>query len=82
MPYIEKSRREAIKNKTITPSTAGDLNYLVTMLCQEYLEVKGESYQTYNDIMGALTGAQLELYRRKTAIYEDKKIFSNGDVWL
>ena len=38
------------------------------------------NYQTMNDIMGALAGAQIEFYRRKVAPYEDTKIKDNGDV--
>lgn len=50
-------------------------------MIRDYIKTKGESYQTYNDIMGALEGAKLELYRRKIGIYEDKKIEENGDVY-
>ena len=82
MPYIEKSRRTALDNKTVCPDKGGDINYLVTQLCQTFLELKGESYATYNELIGALECCKLELYRRKIAIYEDKKIKSNGDVWL
>ena len=63
------------------PKDSGELNYLITLLIQDYLEYKNESYQTYNDIIGALEGAKLELYRRKIAPYEDKKIKENGDVY-
>lgn len=33
------------------------------------------------DILGALEGAKLELYRRKISPYEDIKIEENGDVY-
>lgn len=82
MPYIDKSVRAVLDTKTKQASHPGELNYLLTQLCQEYLEVCGEKYQTYNDIIGALEGCKLELYRRKVSAYEDKKIISNGDVWL
>lgn len=82
MPYIDQSRREAFSVKLISMTTPGDLNYQITQLCQEYRELRGESYQTYNDIMGALEGCKLELYRRKVSKYEDKKIKSNGDVYI
>ena len=82
MPYIEKSRRKVLDGKLLNMSTAGDLNYCITQLCQTYLELTGERYTTYNDIIGALEGAKLELYRRKVALYEDKKITENGDVYL
>jgi hypothetical protein len=41
----------------------------------------GLSYQTINDIVGALEGAKLEFYRRVAVPYEDKKIIENGDVF-
>ena len=44
------------------------------------LETKAQSYQNYNDALGALEGAKLELYRQHIAKYEDVKIFQNGDV--
>ena len=83
MPYIKKDRRYIFTQDTteVFASNAGELNYMVTRLVQAYLKHKGESYQTYNDIMGALEGAKLELYRRKIAPYEDTKIKENGDVW-
>jgi len=78
MPYIKKEKRGYVLDKN---STAGDLNYLFTQLVLTYLGNKGECYQTYNDIVGALDGCKLELYRRKIAPYEDVKIQENGDVY-
>lgn len=79
MPYIKPEDRCRVYIEH--PRTAGELNFLFTTLIIEYLEKKGESYQTYNDIVGALEGCKLELYRRKIAPYEDKKIEENGDVY-
>ena len=47
-----------------------------------YLEAKGESYKTINDIVGALEGAKAEFQRRIVAPYEDKKRQINGDVYV
>ncbi|KKN55498.1 hypothetical protein LCGC14_0581730 [marine sediment metagenome] len=80
MPYIDKSRRLHL-DCGHSPKTAGELNYLITMTAVEYLESNGESYQSYNDILGALEGAKLELYRRRIAAYEELKIDQNGDVY-
>ncbi len=80
MPYINKNRRK-IYRILIDFDGAGELNYAITKVIQNYMNEKTESYQTYNDIMGALEGAKLELYRRKIAPYEDKKIKENGDVY-
>lgn len=65
----------------VAPETPGELNYAFTQLFHAYLGFTGESYQAYNDILGALEGAKLELYRRRIAHYEDKKIQENGDVY-
>ena len=80
MPYIPQDRRKALE-ESLAPIKAGELNYLFTHLINNYLELNRESYQSYNDIMGALEGAKLELYRRKIAPYEEKKKEENGDVY-
>jgi len=82
MPYIRDERRRKVCPFTSkSADSAGELNYQLTMLCQEYLFNKGECYQTYNDIIGALEGCKMEMYRRKVAPYEDTKIKENSDVW-
>ena len=80
MPYINKEDRENIKDFTKSPTNAGELNYLIHLILSNYVDDLGESYQTYNDIMGVLEGVKLELYRRRVAKYEDKKIKENGDI--
>lgn len=69
--FVEKIGREL--------QNSGELNWLITKICHGYLSKK-ECYQSYNDIIGALEGAKLELYRRKCAVYENEKIIQNGDV--
>jgi hypothetical protein len=83
MPYLHKDLRKLIKLTFEGQpfESAGHLNYLFTLIINEYKKERGESYQIYNDIIGALEGAKLELYRRKIAPYEDTKIKSNGDVY-
>ena len=79
MPYIPQNDREtALK---VVPTTPGELNFVFTDFIKRYVEVKGLSYQTINDVYGALTGAQLEFARRVVNNYEDEKIKSNGDVY-
>jgi hypothetical protein len=82
MPYIKKEFRSNIGLKTdhLDPMSSGELNYLFTKIAHNYIENQGENYQAYNDIIGALEGAKLELYRRMVAPYEDTKIKENGDV--
>ena len=79
MPYIKQERRNDIDN-CWPPKTAGELNYLLTRFALDYIETCGECYQTYNDIMGALEGCKLELYRRQISNYEDGAIKRNGDL--
>lgn len=81
MPYISEGARKDIDKRISMPASAGELNYDFTKIIKRYLEMKGESYQTYNDIIGALENCKLELYRRKISPYEDNKIEENGDVW-
>jgi hypothetical protein len=89
MPYVDLESRERLKHLTdqikdeilngqsISP---GDMNYLITLMCHAYLERKGNRYTFHNDLVGVLECAKQELYRRKTASYEDECIKKNGDV--
>lgn len=79
MPYITKSLREVTDEKGAFVS--GELNYEITMVIKNYIDRVGISYQTFNNAVGALECAKLELYRRMVAPYEDKKIEENGDVY-
>jgi hypothetical protein len=84
MPYIKQEDRSrfehAIKGIALNPpKTAGELNYILTRIAHIFLGTEA-NYQAYNDAIGALEGAKLELYRRQVAKYEDKKIKENGDV--
>lgn len=83
MPYIHDYRRRALahypEHGTIT--SAGELNYLITLLLIDYTEAKDVSYQTINDIVGALEGAKLEFYRRIAVPYENAKMAEHGDIY-
>jgi hypothetical protein len=85
MPYIKQVDREKLSPlvsliEATDINSPGELNYLLTMLTHRFLNMKPESYQGYNDAIGALEGAKLELYRRHISSYEDDKIKENGDV--
>lgn len=82
MPYIKQVDRNEIDERLSFPviRNAGELNYVFTRFAHEYWRDNGANYQAFNDIIGALEGAKLELYRRKVAPYEDGKIKENGDV--
>lgn len=79
MPYIKAEQRQKLAAGH-RPSDPGELNYAITCLLLAYLQDKGKSYTTFNDILGALSGAGQEFYRRWIAPYEDQKIGENGDV--
>lgn len=78
MPYIPEDERPLAK---ATPLTAGELNYAITEMVLVYLGSFAPEYQKFNDAVGALECAKMELYRRAIVPYEDKKIESNGDVY-
>lgn len=84
MPYIkqdDRNRFEELTSKMQQTSieTPGELNYLITKLVHGFIGNKA-NYQAFNDAIGALEGAKLELYRRQVSSYEDVKIAENGDV--
>lgn len=81
MPYIKQDRRKTLASSTVIPKDAGELNYLITELCDSYLTTIGKSYQNINQVVGALECAKLEFYRRVAAPYEDLKKEENGDVY-
>jgi len=81
MPYIKPERRNAILAGA-KPQDAGELNFAITVLVDNFLKDKGEiRYSHLNEVIGALDCAKLELYRRVAAPYEDEKIAENGDVY-
>jgi hypothetical protein len=81
MPYIRPCPARQIADNELDglPNGPGELNYLITKLCLDYLGT--ESYSKYNEVIGVLECAKLEMYRRAVAPYEDKKIAENGDVY-
>jgi hypothetical protein len=87
MPYIVSARRESFQDflekvKNLRIDSAGELNYLVTMLGQVYLTQHGISYRVFNEIVGAFECAKIETYRRQIANMEDIKKQENGDVFI
>lgn len=83
MPYIKQELRDRLipKDFTPVPETSGELNFVITEMCDSYLAGKGKNYSNINEVIGALECAKLEFYRRIAAPYEDLKIKENGDVY-
>lgn len=85
MPYITPDARQRLEAGE-APSNAGELNYAVTRLVDDYLaRAAGRDgrvrYAHLNEVIGVLECAKLELYRRVAAPYEDEKIGESGDVY-
>ena len=82
MPYIDKDRRVYLHYRDNQyPETPGDLNFCITELCKHYTNSKGLSYSTINEVVGVLTCASNEYYRRVATPYENNKCINNGDVY-
>ena len=63
---------DIFKKKGIT----GNLNFMLFYMAKHYCN----NYSDYQQFIGELEAAKLEIYRRLAAPYEDKKIKENGDV--
>lgn len=85
MPYVDKATRLDLKDKFVdngrSIQNAGELNYFITKVVDEYIISHGKNYQILNEVIGVLECAKLELYRRVVSPYEDEKIQLNGDVY-
>lgn len=79
MPYIKQEDRKELMTRYA--NTAGELNYLITTLARDFLQMKGYRYEHINAIVGAMECAKLEFYARKARPLEDTKIKENGDVY-
>lgn len=96
MPYIKKEDRkdfdslvnalvDLVHEKSISTCSpeCGNLNYIITTLLNKtYNYDICPRYADYNEMVGVLECAKLELYRRTAAPYEDVKINENGDVYV
>lgn len=83
MPYIDPARRFPLVSGLIEPKdwTAGDLNFLITVAGNAFIEGHGMSYGSLNAVIGAMECAKQEFYRRLAVPYENTKISLNGDVY-
>ena len=83
MPYIDQAARRGIDEGYAAPGTAGQLNYGITSMIDEYLVEYGPttSYAAINEVIGVLECAKLELYRRIAAPFENLAMLRNGDVY-
>jgi hypothetical protein len=85
MPYIKMDDRVKFKEAieeifALDLNTPGEMNYLITCICQIYQANQGESYATHNEIVGVLECVKQEWVRCQLGPYEEKKKLENGDV--
>jgi hypothetical protein len=81
VPYLLKEDRDNLDIRGLKARKGGELNYQISKLLNDFVVMKGLSYATVNEAMGAIESAKLEFYRRVAAPYEDKKCIENGDVY-
>jgi hypothetical protein len=81
MPYIKKTSRYRLLKKDDSPQNAGELNYMITRLIDQFARLHGSNYDAYNTVIGVLECAKMEMYRRVIIPYENEKIKENGDVY-
>lgn len=86
MPYIKQDDRakfdDLARGIAEKASCAGDLNFAITVILQEYIKKKGLRYANLNEVIGMLECCKMELYRRIAGPYEDSAIKRNSDVNL
>lgn len=75
---------EAIGGREWHPTRSPGLERVCGKILDSYLKRKGRTSVTHHErkqLRGTLRCAELELYRRQVAPYEDLKCLSNGDVY-
>lgn len=84
MPYIKQENRsqfdDSARDIAKKATCAGDLNYAITVILQEYIKKNGLKYDVLNSVHGMMDACNKELYRTVTGPYEDSCIIRNGDV--
>ena len=83
MPYVKPERRAWLQPRSHEVAMdEGELQFQIACLVDDFLSDKEEiRYAVLGDVMGALSGAFAEFYRRVVAPYEDNAIERNGDVY-
>lgn len=88
MPYVTPDKRERLDSDLLGAKTAGELGYVIGVVCDEYLAARGAEsdtgsfrYQHLCDVIGTLESIKLDLFRLVIAPYEAKVQAENGDVY-
>ena len=80
--YIEELAAQVANHSPGEHDLEGNLNYCITRLLLLSFRTRFEKFRYWMStaMKGILGDVTDELYRRKVAPYEDKKIKENGDV--
>lgn len=89
MPYVDRASRERIIHSDQHGAnirldeirTVGEVNFAIAVIARHYLAHHGTRYATFNDLIGALEAAKLEIYRRLVVPYEEDRMQHNEDVF-
>ena len=80
MPYLKNETKDSLLDHPY-PTSAGELNFLLTTMCRRYFNKSARNYEAYNTVIGALECCKLEYYRKQVSLYENEKEKENGTVW-
>ena len=80
MPYLNVAIRESLDGGR-KATKGGELNYQISRLLNDFVAMKGLSYATINEAIGAIDCAKLEFYQRVAVPYESLKAIQNGEVY-
>lgn len=84
MPYIKQEERKEldpiIDNLSEKFTHVGQLNYIITRLCHNWILKFGKRYVNLNAVMGVLSCVADEFSHVIVAPYEDEKIAENGGI--
>ena len=87
MPYITQDRREELEEDLLGllddlgfDASAGDYNYVISVLVHHYIAINGLKYDSLNAAVGIMECAKQEFIRKVVSPYEDEKIAENGSV--
>ena len=80
MPYLEMGIRASLDDGR-KATKGGELNYQISKLLNDFVAMKGLSYATINEAIGAVECAKAEFYARVARPYEELKAKTNGEVY-
>ncbi|KKN09326.1 hypothetical protein LCGC14_1047750 [marine sediment metagenome] len=84
MPYIKQEERTEldpiIDSLSEKFTHVGQLNYIITRICHNWILKFGKRYAHLNAVVGVLSCVTHEFNRIVIAPYEDEKIGENGPI--